>query len=149
MSGNTVAGVKDPYADTNPKDLQGIKKPPLHLVPPTGILHEAMAFLEGGIKYGPYNWREKAVIASIYVSACMRHIDAWWDGEEYNENMVHHLGNARACLNIILDAAATGNLKDDRPMNGPTSRLLVDLSERVVKMRDKLLTEQQAADIGG
>jgi len=42
---------------TNPKDRIGIKKPPIHLVPPVAIIHEAMAFKDGADKYGPYNWR--------------------------------------------------------------------------------------------
>jgi hypothetical protein len=29
---------------------------------------------------------------------------------------VRHLGHAKACLGILLDAEATGNLIDDRPL---------------------------------
>lgn len=105
---------KNPYV--NPKDLQGLMKPPLHLVSPTSVLWEAMAMRDGAIKYGPYNWRDKAVIASIYVAAADRHMKLWFEGERCApDSGVHHLGHAKACLGIILDAEAMGCLIDDRP----------------------------------
>lgn len=104
---------------TNPKDLIGIKKPRLSLVPPVSILYEALAMQDGAEKYGPYNWRVKKVQASIYVDALKRHLDAWFDGEENAEDSkVPHLGHAKACLGILIDAQETGNLVDDRPPKG-------------------------------
>ena len=115
---------------TNPKDLIGIHKVPLHLVPTAGIIHEAMAMKNGAAKYGPFNWRDKKVIASIYIAACLRHVYAWFDGEECAEDSgQHHLGHARACLGIILDAQETESLKDDRPLPGATPRLLAEMAE--------------------
>ncbi len=109
----------------NPKDRLGLKKVPLHLVSPIGVIYEAMAMGDGASKYGPFNWREKQVIASIYVAACKRHIDAWFDGEELApDSGLHHLGHAKACLGIILDAMETNSLKDDRPPPGAVGRLL-------------------------
>lgn len=106
---------KNPYG-ANPKDVQGMKKPPLHLVPATASLHEAMAFLDGASKYGPYNWREHPVMASVYVSAAKRHLDLWFEGQQTSiDSDVHNLGAARACLAILIDAEAYGNLIDDRP----------------------------------
>lgn len=115
----------------NPKDLIGVKKAPLHLVPPAAIIHEAMAMKNGAAKYGPYNWRAKNVIASIYVAAAQRHIMAWFDGEEVaGDSGVHHLGHARACLGIILDAQETDSLHDDRPLPGAAARLIAELEEK-------------------
>lgn len=116
MQPNTTAplDVKDPYE--NPKDSHGSKKAPLGLVPAAAIVHESLAMRDGARKYGPYNWREKRVVQSIYLDAAERHIMAFRDGEDIDpESGVHNLGHARACLGIVLDAIEVGNIKDDRP----------------------------------
>lgn len=101
---------------TNPKAQQGMKKPPMHLVPAAGNVHEAMAFKDGADKYGPYNWRNDPVDVSTYIAAAQRHLDLYRNGQDYTSDTgVHNLGAVRACLNIILDAEAQGNLIDDRP----------------------------------
>jgi len=111
--------------ETNPKDLIGVTKPNVFAVPPAAILHEAMAMNDGGNKYGFYNWREKKVRNSIYISACMRHLYQYLDGEDFDpKSKVHHLGHARACLGIILDALETGNLVDDRPLHGAAPTMI-------------------------
>lgn len=108
--------VKD---ETNPKDLLGVKKVSTAVFPAVALLHGSHAMMNGAEKYGPYNWREKQVRASIYLDACERHLLAWREREETAEDSgVHHLGHAMACLAILLDAQATGNLADDRPRNG-------------------------------
>ena len=118
------------YPDDNPKTIYGIKKTPLHLTPPAAKAHCAMAFKNGAEKYGPYNWRDKTVSASIYYGAAMRHMDAWWDGEELaRDSGVHHLGHAMACMAIILDAQNVSNLNDDRPTEGNVADLYEDLKE--------------------
>ena len=110
--------------DNNPKSAIGIKKVPLHLVPPSAAHYLAHAFSDGAVKYGPYNWREKNVAASVYIAAMKRHIDSWWDGEDLSEDAkVEHLAHAMACAAIILDAASIGKLVDDRPVKGAASRL--------------------------
>lgn len=101
--------------DTNPKDGIGATKLPLSLVPATAIDVESLAFLNGALKYGRANWRACGVRASIYVDACRRHLSAWENGEECDAEGVPHLGAARACLGIIIDAEACGKLNDDRP----------------------------------
>lgn len=114
---------------TNPKDLIGLTKPPISLVSPIGLVHTAMAMKDGARKYGPYNWRDNKVIASIYVDAAMRHILQWNDGEERAEDSgAHHLGHAAACLFILLDALENGCLIDDRPTPGKTSEVIKRLT---------------------
>lgn len=105
------------YPDDNPKTLYGVKKTPLHLVPSTGIEAEAGVFKLGAEKYGAYNWREKTVSSSVYYSAALRHLYAWWEGESIDkESGENHLAHVRACMNIILDASGIGRLNDDRPL---------------------------------
>ncbi len=120
---------------TNPKDLLGVKKVPLlSVIPPASLIVEGVAMrygaylapkVDGTLGYGPYNWRTSPVIASIYVDACMRHLLGWWDGEEKaGDSGVPHIGHAKACLGIIADAQAHGNLVDDRPPAGAGPLLL-------------------------
>ena len=116
---------------TNPKDLLGIKKVQLNLVPPSSIIYQALAMEDGARKYGPYNWRQNKVIASIYVAAAMRHLHSWLDGEECaSDSGKPHLAHALACLGIIVDAKETGNLVDDRPLPGSASRLISELEQK-------------------
>lgn len=116
--------------DTNPKSAFGIKKPPMHLVPPVAKIWLAEGFRDGAEKYGPYNWRENEVAASVYIAAAHRHMDAWWDGEEFaSDSGVHHLGHALSCLAIILDAQEGEQLVNDRPMPGGAGRLLTRLTD--------------------
>lgn len=104
------------YPDDNPKTQFGVKKTPLHLVPTAGIEAEAWAFQCGADKYGAYNWREKTISSSVYYAATLRHLQAWWNGEELDAESGHpHLGHARACLNMIMDGALHGKLNDNRP----------------------------------
>lgn len=111
--------------DNNPKTAYGIKKVPLHLVPPAANIYMALGFADGAVKYGPYNWRDNSVAASVYIAAVKRHLDAWFDGEELApDSQKPHLGHALACLGILADAIETGNLVDDRPKKGAASALL-------------------------
>jgi hypothetical protein len=105
--------------DTNPKDLVGLTKLPLRLVPPVAMARLAEALANGAEKYGPYNWRSKGVSLSVYLEASLRHTFAYMDGEDYAEDSgVHHLAHAMACLAIVFDAMELDKLKDDRPLPG-------------------------------
>lgn len=127
---------------TNPKDVYGRMKPPLHLIPPVASIHESMAMKDGAEKYGPYNWRAKTVAATVYIGACLRHLFAYQDGEiNAADSGVHHLGHARACLGIILDAESNGTLVDDRPLPGKAAELLVKLTEDKNRPRSVAIQE--------
>lgn len=116
---------------TNPKDLLGIKKVPMEVIPDPGLVHTAMAFAEGANKYGSYNWRSNPVKKSIYIAACRRHLMQYWNGEQYDvESGVHNLGHAIACLMIILDAEAIGNIIDDAPPLAPITELMKEVLRR-------------------
>ena len=114
---------------TNPKDLIGITKPSFTVIPPSALLHMGRAMQNGAQKYGAFNWRSKAVRASIYVDAGLRHKLSWWDGEEVaSDSLVHHLAHDMACNAILIDALTTGNLVDDRPPPGGLADLIAQFT---------------------
>lgn len=112
------------YQDNNPKTLVGASKVPLHLVPPSAKHFLAEALGDGARKYGPYNWRDSKISISTYKAAMERHMDAFWDGEDYaSDSGVHHVAHAMACCALILDAMSIDMLVDDRPTPGDTPGL--------------------------
>ena len=136
---------------TNPKDLLGDKKVSLGQISPAALVHESMAMMDGSWKYGYRNWREKKVQARIYIDAALRHIEAWAEGEELAEDSgVHHLGHARACLGILLDAQENGNLIDNR-VPGVFSKVLKRMENWVVnrkKLYENKSVPKSATTIG-
>jgi Domain of unknown function (DUF5664) len=118
----------------NPKDLLGIKKVQLNLVPASSTIYQALAMEDGARKYGPYNWRANRVIASIYVAAALRHLQSWYDEREElaSDSGKPHLGHALACIGILVDALETGNLADDRPLPGAAARLIAKWEKKPV-----------------
>lgn len=107
-------------ATENPKQAAGSKRVPLHLVPDTAIAEEAMAYLEGALRYGQYNWRIAGVVASTYIDAAHRHLGKFANGQNCDpKTLVHELASVRACCGILLDAIACGKLIDDRQPAAP------------------------------
>jgi hypothetical protein len=134
---SSTNGAVSKATTVNPKDLLGSKKVPLGQVCPVAMAHESCAMLDGDLKYGFRNWRQKNVVARIYIDAALRHLQSWAEGEEVAEDSgVHHLGHARACLGILLDAQENGNLIDDRApgvFSKVSARLSGWVKERVAK----------------
>lgn len=116
------------FKASNPKDLIGATKVPLHLVSPALEVFASIGLLNGALKYGRANWREAGVKASIYYDALNRHMKAWFEGEwEDPDDGVPHLCAAAACLNILIDAYCQDQLVDDRNYNGKAMRRSVEL----------------------
>lgn len=108
--------------DGNPKTIYGVSKPGIDNVPPVGILEVGRVMRVGAAKYGPMNWREMDISASVYYNAAMRHLFQWWDGADNDfETDLPHLAHAAACLLILLDAKAKAKLRDDRPKQAGTT----------------------------
>lgn len=108
---------------TNPKEDEALakrRKPPLALIPPAVLIDTAEAMRHGALKYGRFSWRESGlVLSSVYMSAILRHVHAWADGESNDpDSGASHLGHVVACCAILADAMAHGVLVDDR-VSGP------------------------------
>jgi hypothetical protein len=106
--------------DTNPKDTIGTSKAPLSCVP-TPFLHAVgLALMEGALKYGRHNYRVMGIRYSVYYDAVMRHMNAWWEGEDVDpDSGLPHPVKAAACLSILFDAMLRENGTDDRPPKTP------------------------------
>lgn len=117
---------------TNPKDAIGTTKLPMHLIPSTAKAAMALAYLEGALKYGKYNWRAAGVRSSVYLDALERHLEKFKNGEDSDpETGVPHLGSIMACCGILLDAALCGKLTDDRPPVAPVAGYIDSLTHTV------------------
>lgn len=135
--GETICAPKD-----NPKKAQGMKKVPMHEIPPVAEAHISCAFYDGDLKYGFRNWRDSSIDAETYVAATLRHLQAWAEGEEFAEDSgVHHLGHAGACICLLLDAQANGKLIDNR-VKGAFSDVLKKL-QPWVEARNKKAEEDR------
>jgi hypothetical protein len=103
------------FHPNDPKGAAGAKKVPMWLLPPYALQQTAWVHKLGASKYQPYNWRDTGVCATTYISAIMRHLDAWRDGEDIDpESGVTHLAHIAASCNILMDAHQCSKLIDDR-----------------------------------
>ena len=124
--------------ESNPKDAIANGKIPLHLWPSTATAMGAIGLLDGRFKYGNANWREAGVRASVYVSACQRHLAAWFENEDTDKDSgLPHLGHALACLAILVDAQAADKLVDDRQYPGGYRKLMNELTPLVAMVNEK------------
>jgi hypothetical protein len=121
---------------SNPKDIVGSGKLSLELVPDTIEAEVALAYLEGALKYGRFNWRVAGVRASIYRAALRRHLMRWWNGEDRDKKTrVKHLASVIACAGILLDAELCGKLTDDRPPAVDMDALL-EVEEHIAHLKE-------------
>lgn len=106
----------EPGRAINPKDAIGSTKLPLHLWPAEATALGCLGMLEGELKYGRNNMvAGEGVIASIYIAAGMRHLLAWFEGEENAPDTgTPHLANALATIAIVVKCIAQKKLIDDR-----------------------------------
>lgn len=124
--------------DTNPKDAVGIRKVALHHVPCQPLMELGLAMGEGAIKYGSHNYRIAGVRASVYYDAALRHLMAWWEGEDNDpDSGLPHLVKAMACLCVIRDAVCNSNWVDDRPPS-LKSGWINDLNKKAGDLIDRL-----------
>lgn len=128
---------------TNPKDTVGVRKAPMSTVP-AGVLAEiGVGMMEGALKYGRHNYREAGVRASVYYDAAMRHLMAWWEGEDIDpDSGMSHITKLLTCMTVLRDAQMQNMWEDDRPpksvafyqqLNDKSSLLLDKYKDRNVK----------------
>lgn len=125
--------------ETNPKAAFAANKVPLHLFPAVASAYGAMALLDGALKYGRSNWRHSGVTTSVYVDACKRHLESYFEGADNDATSgLPNLAHAIACIAILIDAKESGILIDDRQYRGlPYYNILDGLAEKIPAMREK------------
>lgn len=102
--------------ETNPKDVVGSKKVSLSRVSSVVLMEMSLGMLEGDRKYGGHNYRVAGVMASVYYDATMRHLMAWWEGEDTDKaSGLSHISKALSSLAVLRDAVYNNKLNDDRP----------------------------------
>lgn len=106
---------------SNPKQANGIRKVPYHVIPNPVIAELGLSMLEGALKYGSHNYRAIGVRTSTYYDACLRHLNAFWEGEDIDpDSGLPHIVKAMACLAVLRDSQMYGNVVDDRPPSYPS-----------------------------
>ena len=106
--------------DSNPKDVIGIQKSPMSVIPSPFLHQLGLALMEGALKYGRHNYRAVGVRYSVYYDAMMRHMNAWWEGEDFDEESgLPHPVKAAACMCILSESIMRENGNDDRPPRSP------------------------------
>jgi hypothetical protein len=101
----------------NPKYVRAQKdgKPPLEYLVRSMHPLDAAVHKHGADKYGIRNWRVDPIRASTYIAAIQRHLDAWAEGEDWDQDSGQsHLAHIRACCAVALDAKMHDTLIDDR-----------------------------------
>lgn len=113
----------------DPKKQFATLKPRLiTVVSPASIIAEALVMRTGADKYGPFNWRDtdrEKLDNGIYIDAALRHIFAYWDGQDLDpESGLPHLWHAKASLGVLIDAILNNRITDTRPPAGMAAELL-------------------------
>lgn len=69
----------------------------------------------GAKKYDSWNWSKGIAWSRVY-GALLRHLFAWWRGEDRDpESGLSHLAHAGCCLVFLLQYNLTRRSYDDRP----------------------------------
>lgn len=100
---------------SNPKDIVGVRKAPMSTVSAAVLAEVGVAMLEGASKYGRHNYRAVGVRSSVYYDATMRHLMAWWEGEDTDaDSGMSHIIKAITSLVVLRDAMLQDKVEDDR-----------------------------------
>lgn len=80
------------------------------------LMEVGIAMQEGAAKYGRHNYRVIGVRGSVYYDSTMRHLMAWWEGEDTDpDSGLSHITKAISSLVVLRDAMIQGMFTDDRP----------------------------------
>lgn len=89
-------------------------KPQLGLVPRSLIWAVGTILTFGAKKYGTHNWRGGLAWSRAY-DAVLRHLTAWWGGEDVDaETGKSHLWHAACDLAFLIEFEASKTGQDDR-----------------------------------
>lgn len=101
-------------------EIEGVKwdrgKLPFHLLPPELLEGVSSVLQFGAQKYSARNW-ELGMAWSRPFGALMRHMWAWWRGEDRDEETgMSHLWHAGCCIAFLIAYEQRKVGEDDRPV---------------------------------
>lgn len=132
-----VVALQSTVKDSNPKDAVGSTKVGLSNVSLPVLMEIAAGMTEGALKYGRHNYREIGVRNSVYFDATIRHLFAWWEGEDIDpDSGLSHVTKAMTSLCVLRDAQIRGKVFDDRPRG--TDGFIRELNDKVKAMIDRV-----------
>jgi hypothetical protein len=100
------------------KSAESATKPRLELLPGAALEQIAEVLTYGAAKYEANNWCRGARWGR-YFAALLRHVFAWWRGEDLDpETGMSHLAHAGCCLLFLMEYQRNGWGTDDR-FRGP------------------------------
>lgn len=86
----------------------------MELIPPIFLEETAKALTFGAKKYGVNNYRNGLQVSRL-IGACMRHLNAWHGGEDYDpESGLNHLSHLSSCVAMLMQMTIHGDGEDDR-----------------------------------
>lgn len=97
-------------------------KPGLHALPIRPLFLAGEVMRQGALKHGgTYNYRAKALKASMYYDALLRHLARWWERRDVDEESgMPHLAHVICNAVMLLDCEDNRTLIDDRPPSTPS-----------------------------
>jgi hypothetical protein len=121
---------------SNPKDMVGVKKVPFSVISAAVMAEVGVGMLEGASKYGRHNYRAVGVRASVYYDATMRHLTAWWEGEDIDRDSgLSHVTKAICSLTVLRDAMINDMWEDDRAPSCP--EFYTELNKKVDEILER------------
>ena len=89
----------------------------VELLPYNALLEIAKVMTIGAKKYGDNNWRKGMLWSRLY-GACLRHLIAWYEGQDKDEETgLLHLAHAGCCILFLITYQLLGLGTDNRIVN--------------------------------
>lgn len=124
--------------ESNPKDVIGVTKAPMSIIPMQVIHEVGLGLLEGSLKYGSYNYRVAGVRFSVYYDATQRHLNSFLEGEDIDPaSGINHITKAIASLVVLRDGMLNDKFIDDRPPKPLNENWMEDINKKTKELLAK------------
>lgn len=110
-------GLVQEQVDDNQAIKYDSEKIRVELLPYNALLEIAKVMTIGATKYGDNNWRKGMLWSRLY-GACLRHLIAWYEGQDKDEETgLLHLAHAGCCILFLITYQLLGLGTDNRIVN--------------------------------
>ncbi len=119
-------------------------KTEFHLIPCDALGELGRVYTFGAKKYAPRNW-ERGMLWSRAYNSLMRHLQAFWSGENRDaESQLYHLAHVAWNAVALLTYQIRGIGEDDRPGPTPRESLEQEIQERMQGAAGSTLSPREA-----